>query len=713
MRDWRSSRFSASESTLDQGGGTVVASEEVAESAETAETVAETLEAPEIVEETAETVAETLEAPETAEETAERVAEIAETAETAEIVAEPAETETAESVAGEAPEAPEPAETPETTSTPQEAVKSRLPASVVTLLAAMGVFCANAAFVAGRLGHADSVWSNRVYWLGQAFILVPIGVRLFSRRPLSKRDTITLLVVLTVAEYLLKVCYSPAALTFSDELLQWRSSVNILNTGDPFTVNYGIPVGPHYPGLQLVTAALMSATGLSLFPAALIVAGIAHLLFICVLYCVFYTLTRSHRVGAIAVLIYYTTPDLTSFNSMYVYETLALAFLGITLLAALKLSTLESREERVRWFIIAVLGILATVITHHVTSYILTASLILVAVVGRFTGSRAIAARIGALAAISVAAVACWIIFVAPYTITYFTPTVQGVVQGLNSLLGSGTASAPSTSLSPLNDQLLEGLGIMAMTVLLVFGCWQVWRSYKSNSWVIAMMIGSLGWFGALGVRVGFPDGQELAGRTATFVYIPVSLITALALTKFVNSPLVRSWRVTAMGVGAVAVIVLQFDGLANGWPPFWERLPGPYQVAGVERSTGPEEIAMADWTLAKLGPGNRFASDVGNYPALAGYGYQDPLQNVAYLFTSPTLTPSIVLQFEEQEVQYVLADNRLTEALPVSGSYFPGQSAANQKLPLIDLAKFNSTGIPRVFDDGNIVIYDLQSPAT
>jgi hypothetical protein len=630
----------------------------------------------------------------------------------AEAVEAPETTAAPESVEGS--EAAGAAGAPEAAETPHQAMKSRLPVSVVTLLAAMGVFCANASFVAGRLGHADSVWSNRVYWLGQALILIPIGIRLFSRRPLSKRDTITLLVVLTVAEYLLKVCYSPSGFTFSDELLQWRSTTDLLNTGDPFTVNYGIPVGPHYPGLQLITVALMSATGLSLYSAGLVVAGVAHLLFICTLYCVFTTLTRSHRVGAIAVLIYYTTPDLTSFNSMYVYETLALAFFGIAVLAALKVATLESREERVRWFIVAVLGILATVVTHHVTSYILTASLALVAVVSWFTGSRQNAARIGALAAVSVAAVAGWIIFVAPYTITYFAPTVQGMVQGVNSLLGSGTSSAPSTSLSPLNDQLLEGLGILLTIVLLVYGCWQVWRAYKSNAWIVAMMVGSLAWFGDLALRVGFPDGQELAGRSATFVYIPVSVIAALALTKFVNSVVVRSWRSTAMTVGALAVITLQFDGLANGWPPYWERLPGPYQVAGVERSTGPEEIAMAEWTLSALGRGNKFASDIGNYPSLAGYGYQNPLQNVSYLFTSPTLTPAIVLQFEQQEVQYVVADNRLSQSLPVSGSYFPGQTGTtNQKLPLIDLTKFNSSGIARVFDDGNIVIYDLQGPAS
>ena len=122
----------------------------------------------------------------------------------------------------------------------------------------------------------------------------------------------------------------------------------------------------------------------------------------------------------------------------------------------------------------------------------------------------------------------------------------------------------------------------------------------------------------------------------------------------------------------------------------------------------------MADWTLSKLGRGNRFATDIGNYPSLAGYGYQNPLQNVAYIYQSPTLTPAIVLEYEQQGVQYILADNRLSQSPPADGYYFPGQSTnTDQKLPLIDLTKFNTPGSPRVFDDGNIVIYDVQGPAS
>ena len=226
------------------------------------------------------------------------------------------------------------------------------------------------------------------------------------------------------------------------------------------------------------------------------------------------------------------------------------------------------------------------------------------------------------------------------------------------------------------------------------------------------MAIGSLGWFVALALRIGTPDGQELAGRTATFVYIPVSLVAGLALIKLVNTALAHRWESAAIGVAVTGILMLLFDGLANGWPPYWERLPGPHQVAGFERSVGPEEIATAQWTLSALGPGNRFAADIGIYPLLAGYGAQNPLQGVGYLYTSAKYTPSIAQAAQAQAVQYVLVDQRLSQSLPASGTYFPGDAnTGNQPMPIADLDKFNRVrGVSRLYDSGDIVIYDLRS---
>lgn len=600
--------------------------------------------------------------------------------------------------------------------TSQAASVSRLPISVITLIVSTGVFFSSAAYTAGRMGYADSAWPNRVYWFGQALVLIPIAGRLFSRRPLTRTATVTLVVVLTVAEYLLKVCYSPLGFTFTDELLHWRATTNLLQTGDPFTVNYGLQIGPHYPGLELVASAFISSTGLPIFTAGLIIAGLAHLAYICLIYSAFSAFTRSHRIAGIAIFLYFGTPDLTSFNSMFVYETLAVVFLALVVLAAVRAATEKSQGERRRWFVLAVLGILATVVTHHVTSYMLTIFLISVTLTSAATGYRRTAVKLGALAIISTTAVACWVIFVAPDTISYFRPTAQGLVQGLNALLSDGSSGARATTLAPRGDQLLEGLGILLILALLLFGCWQVWRRDRYHPWILAIAIASLAWFIALGLRLGTPDGQELAGRTAVFVLIPVSLTAALALTKFAkvfaSRASLRRWRSAAMAVAVAGVLTLLFDGLANGWPPYWERLPGPHQVAGFESSVGPEEVATADWALSALGPGNRFAADSGIYPALAGYGDQNALQDVAYLFMSPKFTLAIARSAHAQDVQYVLVDQRLSESLPASGTYFPGDTLISTRpIPLANLTKFNNLpDVARLYDDGNIVIYNLQS---
>ena len=114
--------------------------------------------------------------------------------------------------------------------------RSHLPVSVVAFIAATGVLLVAAAYTFGRHGYADSAWAVRAYWLGQALIVMPAAARLLSRHVLTAGEIVVLITVLTIAEYLITVCYSPAAFTFSDELSHWRTTVNILQTGKLFTV---------------------------------------------------------------------------------------------------------------------------------------------------------------------------------------------------------------------------------------------------------------------------------------------------------------------------------------------------------------------------------------------------------------------------------------------------------------------------------------------
>ena len=605
--------------------------------------------------------------------------------------------------------------------------RSVLPVSAVVLCAAIGVLVSASAYTAGRLGQAGTSWADRLYWFGQLLILAPIAARLLSRRVLTAGETLTLVVVLTVAEYLVKVCYSPAAFTYVDELMHWRTAANIMQTGKLFTPNNLLPISPYYPGLEEVTSALASVTGLSIFTSGLIVAGTAHLLFVAILFVLFRHVSGSHRVAGVAMLLYASESLFQSFDSMFVYQTLALPFLGLTLLAVYRLAQPQAAGSRAGWFTVAALAALATVVTHHVTSYLLVATLEVITLGALLTRDRALAAWASIMALVSAAAFAAWIVFVAKPTVSYLQPIIDQALQSFRAALAgghSGARSVTSAANGPLENQALAAAAVLMMSALVPVGWWQVWRRYRRQPWAVALAIGSLSWFVIVAVRLFAADGSELAGRASTFAFVPAGFIAALAVIRLTDNSLrwpviranVRMRAPVVVAAAAVAALVFIFNGLVNGWPPYWERLPGPYQVAGSERSVGPEQVASADWALAALGPGNRFATDEGDFPVLGSYGDQNPILGDAFLYTSPMFTPSAAQQVQALDIQYALVDQRLSEQLPVSGSYFPIDTNSGEytrPLPSADLAKFNSVpGVARIYDSGNIVIYDLTGSA-
>ena len=74
-----------------------------------------------------------------------------------------------------------------------------------------------------------------------------------------------------------------------------------------------------------------------------------------------------------------------------------------------------------------------------------------------------------------------------------------------------------------------------------------------------------------------------------------------------------RGWAARiAVAVALAGTLTLMFDGLANGWPPSWERLPGPYRVAAYERS-----VRLRRWRLP-VGHWRRSGPATGSRPISA-----------------------------------------------------------------------------------------------
>ena len=169
-------------------------------------------------------------------------------------------------------------------------------------------------------------------------------------------------------------------------------------------------------------------------------------MFVVTLYSLFRNIARSQRLAGIAVLIYSSNLSWPYFDSIFAYQTLALAFFGVALLAAWYFSYARTQEERTGWGAIATVSIAATVVTHHVTSYLLALTLVLVAFSSLLVKDRRAAARSGALALVAVMLIAIWLTTVAPQTVDYLWQQFAGIGQSFSSLVNGRLARAASTS---------------------------------------------------------------------------------------------------------------------------------------------------------------------------------------------------------------------------------------------------------------------------
>jgi hypothetical protein len=219
------------------------------------------------------------------------------------------------------------------------------------------------------------------------------------------------------------------------------------------------------------------------------------------------------------------------------------------------------------------------------------------------------------------------------------------------------------------------------------------------------------------------PGGGELGTRLMAFALVPGALICAFTIDLLLN-PEARSRG----SHGAVAhpktrtpILLLMTAMLAVGaaafsWPPFYARIPGPYVVGGRDRSVDQYDLMAAQWAALNLTPGNRIVADLTNSQLMDSIGRQStaPGSISAYLLISTSITPALAKQIRSQNIQFVIADHRITTAIPVDGNpLFPDDPFADhyaKLIPAASLNKFNHIdGVSRLFDDGPIVIFDLR----
>ncbi len=582
---------------------------------------------------------------------------------------------------------------------------------------ALGVLIVALAY-AGNRDHLRG--AAEVYWVGQCVLFGAPAALLLGRRAVSRVEAIGIAVGLPAATYVIKECYSPIQFRFLDELAHVQTAQAILATHHLFHPNTALPVSPQYPGLEIATTALAALSHLSIYAAGTVVVGVAHILLAAGMYLLFLEVTRRPRIACLAVVIYATGPHYAFFDSYFIYEAIALPFMVACLLAVLR----ARREPRLGialvWSGVAILCAAATVVSHHVTSWVLLGALICLEATS-WRSWRALRSGwpLHATLAVVAAMVGVWDLRISPADVADMATVIGSVT---HSLSAHRTKLAVSAPFSPRFDVWMEYLAELTVLVLVGVGGWRLWRTrHRPGSLLrLVAVVGAMGFFAALAIRLRGSNGSQLWGRATTYYLIPVSVMAAVALRR--PPPAGRGgrrWlspRLTRLGwstpARVVLVAVLVVGGLAAGEPPYYARLPGPYRVVAWERSIDQHNLALSRWAAAELPAGFGVASDANTESMLTSLGHLAGPAGVAPLFLSRGYSAAARSVVLKDRIVFVAVDRRIAHQLPATGYYFTDDPRAGRyrsPIPVGDLTKFNHiAGVSRLYDDGTIVVYDL-----
>jgi hypothetical protein len=628
----------------------------------------------------------------------------------------------------------------------------QLPAlSVVAALGLVIIALANTGSKAG-VNQAEFL-----FWLGLLVLLIPIAARLLASEA-SRRERIGLILLLGLTLYLVKVMHSPFAFTFADELVHFYNAEQILRHHTLFLDNSILPVTPSYPGLEAVTAALSSISGLPLFYAGLAVTGVARLVLLLALYLFFEQISCSMRVAGMATLIFMAHPNFLFWSVQFSYESLSLPLAVLVLFVAARREARQEGGSDHGFTIIALLVIGAVVATHHLSSYLLTLFLGLWTlvyfelhlVIGRMVGillawyageantrqllractliggwlrqtlrsdqGAQLVRGPGGLALFALAASLAWMLFVANQTTGYLSPVISNAVLSVVHLF-SGEESGRQLFVSsagyvaPLWER-VTGIGSVLLCLIgLPFGLWALWQRYRTSAPALVLAGAAIAYFAMLGLRFT-PAAWETGNRASAYLFVGLAFILALGIVEFWLSRH-NTWAGRLLVIGSLAVIFM--GGIIAGWPPKL-RLSQPYLVEASGQTIKPQGLAVADWAATTLGPNHRMAADATNSRLLLAYGEQYGLTGVAtirQLLTGDQLSSRQIQTIQDRQIEYAVVDRRRISWDNMAGYYFDRMGASPN--PSVDLfspaayEKFDQEqGVNRILDSGNIVIYDL-----
>ena len=614
---------------------------------------------------------------------------------------------------------------------PAAAPASATRVSLTALAMACGLVIVAYADGRARVGDLDAAYP--LLWLGLLTIYLS-GVWHAWRSP-GRTEGLVVVVLLGLALYMAKVLDSPLHFTFHDEFSTLRVTTAAQQLGSPFHHDPLITIHPFFPGLELVTAAISSVTGVSIFISGLVLIGLMRAVMMAALYLIFEA-AASRRIAVVATVLYAANPNFVFFNAQWAYESFSLpiALVAVALAARAPWSQWNARTRAAlgrlspRTLLVPLLIVVTVLFSHPMTSYALILFLLAWAVIDtRMARAQGLPRRheLWLLALSALGLTILWTVVAGQTAGAYFGPVLSSAASSaFNLLLGESAPkhlfAAPGVPGTPLAEQLLAFASVGLALAVIVLGLRAVRRQLTPLRATLALT--AIVYLPSLPLRLT-QGGTEISNRASEFVYIGIAFLAALVLSSswrfWRPHGTVRERRLATAGVLTVAAVMFA-GGIVIGWARY-SRVPGPYRVVADERSVEPEGIAAARWANAHLGPHNRILVDRANGLLMGSIGEQDPQggsflgRSVPGVLLAPTFDGTVFYVLRKDEIDYVVADPRLSTGLPLVGVYVerdePGAYEHTTPPTRAALLKYNGIcPIDRVFDSGNIAIFDTRT---
>jgi hypothetical protein len=516
---------------------------------------------------------------------------------------------------------------------------------------------------------------------------------------------------------------SPLVLAGYDEHQHAQSLINLLLGSGLFSPNPTLPVSPYYPGLELFTGVTIRLTGLPIVLVETLVVLLCRLLLVLIIYHCALLVSPSRRGASLVVAFYAVSSHFYSFDAGFAYETLALT-LGLGGVFLLRRAQPADHAASRRLFFFASLVLIATVVAHHATSWMVLAFLIAWAAVSP-KGERKLLVR---AAVVMGAAVAIWTATVATRLVVYFVPILSTALQSARAFLG-GTSQhhifgASGGTPPPAHwERAVLVVYTLSCTFAALACAWiMLSRAFHNRDGMLGLL-GFLNLAFPLTAASHFdPSVGELGDRAASFLFLPLALSCALIIQRHPrvtrrpagpHNPLFRPAMLIAL-IGGTAIVYL--GGTLLGSNPDYSRLPGPYLPSADIRTQDPETLAAVHWAGRHLPTGSTVIAD--RVPAvILGSQQLWPLSTPqrgfvpAQLYFSNAWGPQQTAIVKGLHADYLYVDTRLTDSLPYVGYYFSQRETAKPtRITMADVAKFaHVPGLKAVYHHGPVTIYSTS----